>query len=82
MPNQFPIFDPRSVRENRERFRRDAIPALEYANSVYCPAGRYPTRGWVLLRCTWHDLVERPQMVLAEISRHVARGMATLARPS
>lgn len=38
------------------------------------------SRGWVLLHCTWHDLVEHPQMVLAEIARHVARGMATIGR--
>lgn len=46
---QYPLIDPRSVRENRKRFRRDTIVPLEYANSFYCPAGRQPCRGWILL---------------------------------
>lgn len=31
--------------------------------------------GWTVLRYTWHDLVERPKGVLAEIAHEVARGM-------
>lgn len=31
------------------RFRRDKIELLERANSFYCPAGRWPCRGWILL---------------------------------
>lgn len=45
----FPLYDPRSVREDRARFRRDAVPMLDRANSFYCPAGRHPSRGWILL---------------------------------
>lgn len=45
----FQLCDPRGVRTNRARFRRDAVPALARANSFYCPAGRLPCRGWVLL---------------------------------
>lgn len=45
----FPIYDAREVRANRQRFRRDALRALERANSFYCPAGRWPSRGWILL---------------------------------
>ena len=46
---QFPLYDPRSVRENRSRFRRDAIPLLDRANSIYVPVGRNAVRGWILL---------------------------------
>jgi len=45
----FPLYDPRSVREDRARFRRDAIRMLDRANSFYCPVGRYPSRGWILM---------------------------------
>lgn len=43
------LVDPRSLRTNRVRFRRDYIQALEQANSFYCPSGRYGSRGWLLL---------------------------------
>ena len=46
---QYPLYDPRSVRENRPRFRRDVIPLLSRANSMYITAGLYPARGWILL---------------------------------
>lgn len=45
-----PLYDPRLAREHRSRFRRDEIPELDLANSYYNPIGRYPGRGWVLLR--------------------------------
>lgn len=32
--------------------------------------------GWIVLRYTWHDLVERPRAVLAEIAHEVRRGTA------
>lgn len=44
-----PLYDPRYAREHRTRFRRDEVPELRLANSFYCPAGRWPCRGWVLL---------------------------------
>lgn len=47
--NQFALCDPRSVISDRARFRRAAHPDLSYANSLYCPAGRWASRGWVLL---------------------------------
>lgn len=47
--NQFPLYDRRSVIENRARFQREAIPALTLANSFYCPTGREQSRGWLLL---------------------------------
>ena len=37
-------------------------------------------RGWTLLHCTCQDLTERPRAVLAEIARHVTRGLATCDR--
>ena len=46
---QFGLFDPKGVRANRERFRRNAVPALDRANSFYCPAGRWPAKGWLLM---------------------------------
>lgn len=53
MPNTFAgynLIDPRDERRDRRRFLRDEIPELAYANSFYCPAGRWPARGWILLR--------------------------------
>lgn len=46
---QFPLVDPRGVRENRKRFRRDYIHELDRANSYYSMAGRWPDVGWFLL---------------------------------
>ena len=46
---QFPLYDPRGVRGSRTRFRRDQIPLLEKANSFYCPTGRWPSRGYLLM---------------------------------
>jgi hypothetical protein len=47
---QFPLYDSRLVRENRHRFLRDKIPLLSRANSIYIPTGRWPTKGWLLMR--------------------------------
>lgn len=47
--NKYALLDPLEIRSNRLRFRRDAIPSLSRANSIYIPAGRYPVRGWILL---------------------------------
>lgn len=47
--NQFPLVDPRCVREHRERFRRDLFYELDYANSYYSMSGRWPDVGWLLL---------------------------------
>jgi hypothetical protein len=52
-----PLFDPRRVREERARFRRDAPPELGHANSLFVPAGRWPSRGWVLLRRADYNLI-------------------------
>lgn len=54
---RFPLIDPRSVRADRIRFRREAIPLLERANSFYCSTGRWPSRGWVLIPRGEYDLL-------------------------
>lgn len=46
---QFPLYDPREVRANRTRFRRDLFPELDRANSYYSMSGRWPDVGWLLL---------------------------------
>lgn len=58
-PLQLPLYDPRSVRADRLRFRRDHIPGLDLANSFYCPAGRWPARGWILLRRGDYNLLNK-----------------------
>lgn len=45
----YALFDPRETLGNRQRFRREMLSALSYANSLYCPSGRYPARGWLLM---------------------------------
>lgn len=54
-----PLYDPRKIRENRSRFRRDQIPELDYANSLYVPIGRWPARGWILLARGDYDNLAR-----------------------
>lgn len=44
-----PLYDPRSVRANRARFRRDKVPLLDRVNTFYLSTGRWPSRGWILL---------------------------------
>lgn len=56
---KYPLYDARSAREERARFRRDEIPELSLANGLYVPAGRYPTRGWILLARTDYDKLDR-----------------------
>ena len=56
---RFPFYDPRSVREDRRRFRRDAIPLLDRANSFYCPPGRWPSRGWILMARGEYNLLNK-----------------------
>lgn len=46
---QFPLIDPRCVREHRGRFRRDMFNELDRANSYYSMSGRWPDIGWILL---------------------------------
>lgn len=54
---RFGLIDPYSVRMNRARFRRDHIPMLDRANSFYCPVGRWPSRGWILMARGEYDLL-------------------------
>lgn len=46
---QYRLIDVRPTKVWRQRFRREMLPALERANSLYCPSGRWPVRGWILL---------------------------------
>jgi hypothetical protein len=46
----FPLIDPLRVRLNRQRFRRNEVPELAFANSFYSMGGRWPSKGWVLVR--------------------------------
>ncbi len=46
---QFALCDPFQVRVNRQRFKRESVRALQRANSLYCPTGRQPSKGWLLL---------------------------------
>jgi hypothetical protein len=46
----FQIVDSVSVRGNRRFYSRDTIPELELANTFYSSGGRWPSRGWILMR--------------------------------
>lgn len=46
---QYPLHDVREVLYDRRRFRRGPVPNLLRVNHFYCPVGRWPSRGWVLL---------------------------------
>lgn len=54
---QVPLIDPRDARKYRQRFRRDALPQLDLANSLYIPLGKPSVRGWILLSHSDYDLV-------------------------
>jgi hypothetical protein len=51
------LYDSLLVRQDRQQFMRDEIADLEYANSLYVPAGRWLTRGWILLRRQDYNLI-------------------------
>ncbi len=46
----FPLYQSNLVREARRRFRYDEVPELELANSFWMSGGKYPSRGWLLMR--------------------------------
>lgn len=54
---QFPLVDPRCVREHRARFRRDLFSELDRANSYYSMAGRWPDVGWLLVDRASYDRI-------------------------
>ena len=52
-----PLKDPRPERLYRSHYVRDHIPQLELANSLYCPAGKWPTRAWVCVGLADYNLI-------------------------
>lgn len=46
----YPLYDAYEVRRHRRHYRYDDVPELEWANSLYVPRGRWPARGWLLMR--------------------------------
>lgn len=46
---QFALCDPLEPTLNRTRFRRGDIPLLHKVNHFYCPSGKLPFKGWLLL---------------------------------
>jgi hypothetical protein len=50
LSQQFPLVDPRRLRDARVRFRRGEIQELDYANSIWVQNGKWPARGWLLMR--------------------------------
>ena len=54
-----PLYDPRFERENRQRFFREDIPDLQLCNSFYCVAGRWPCKGWILVRKSDYDQLDK-----------------------
>ena len=46
----FPLYDMELERKHRHRFRRRHLMEMERANSLYVPSGRWPARGWILMR--------------------------------
>lgn len=56
---QFALCDPRSVVENRSRFRREMLPLMSRVNSFYCPAGRFSFKGWLLLPRYEYDQLDK-----------------------
>ena len=60
----YPLCDVRGPLADRSRFRRGAIEYLQRANSLYCPSGRWPSRGWVLLPRSEYDSIDKYSMTL------------------
>jgi hypothetical protein len=45
-----PLYDSRRIRAARTRFNRPLVYGLDKANAFYISNGRWPARGWVLVR--------------------------------
>lgn len=56
---RYPLYDAREAVESRVRFRRDAVPLLRHANSLYVPCGHYATHGWILLSRKDYNQLDR-----------------------
>lgn len=64
MPNTFgtsavqvPLIDSRHAQTYRQRFMREDVRELSYANGLYVPCGGLPARGWILLSRKDYDLI-------------------------
>jgi hypothetical protein len=67
---QYPLYDVREERSNRERFRREYIVPLERANSFYCPVGRWPSRGWILMSRGDYNKFSSPYLDSFQLNIH------------
>lgn len=56
---QCPLYDPRGVTEDRERFNRDRVPELSLTNCLHVPTGVTPTRGYLLIAREDYDHLDR-----------------------
>lgn len=56
---RYPLYDARRAREERMRFRREMLPALERASSFCMSAGRWPSRGWFLMARRDYDKLDK-----------------------
>ncbi len=54
----FSLIEPRPIREERERFRRQRIPELDLANSYYSLSGLWPDVGWLLIARKDYDQID------------------------
>lgn len=57
--NGYPLYDRRKVSDNRQRFMREPIPELAYANSLCVSTGQDAVRGWVLIRFDHYQNIDK-----------------------
>lgn len=55
----YALVDQRPILAARNSFRRRYIPELELANSLYVASGKWPARGWILLRRQDYDKIPK-----------------------
>lgn len=66
-PHTYPLYPSAGLNDLRTRFRLEPIAALERANGIWIPGGKWPARGWILLSGTdYADL--RSQLGLYSIN--------------
>src|ERR1051325_908117 len=72
----YELYDPRHPLRHRQRFRRDLVPLLRRANSLYVPSGRWPARGFLLLRRGDYDNLSKYSIHLQLSIEDVQTGTA------